>query len=82
MRSTFNIDDEIYMQIKHIARSRKKSLGEIISHYLLVGLSTKEDQQPKEKPKYRIKFPTLPIQPGRGLMTDEMVKKIREEEGI
>ena len=78
MRTTLNIDDDLLFAVKELARTEKTSIGNIISRLARRGLSANLEN--KRGITYRNGVPLLPSR-GR-VITNEVIDKIREEEGI
>ena len=79
MRTTLDIDDDILMAAKELAKSAHKTAGQIISELVRKSLTA--------TPTYAVEEPkaTYGIRPfprRGGIVTNEMINKIREQEGI
>ena len=75
MRTTLDIDDEILLTVKEIARQRKVAAGSVVSTLL------REALQPKSfKPEYRNGVPLLPRRPNGPVVTSELVNRLRDED--
>jgi hypothetical protein len=73
MRTTLDIDDEILLTIKQIARQRKTTAGGLVSSLL------RESRQPKSFAlEYRDGVPVLP----RPVVTTELVNRLLYEEEL
>ncbi len=79
MRTTLDIDDDVLMAAKELAKSADKTAGQIISELVRKSL-TAAPNFAVEEPKaiYGIR----PFPRRGGIVTNEMINKIREEEGI
>lgn len=78
MRTTLDIEEDVLLAAKELARHEKTTAGKIISRLARKGLSG--DSNKSRKIKYRNGVPLLP---SRGvIVTNEMIDRIREEEGI
>ena len=90
MRTTLDIADDVLFAAKEIARREKKSLGHIISE-----LARRAFAQPAEgipplprrsnapKVSERLgKFGIHPLPPRGGIVTNELIDRLRDEEGI
>jgi hypothetical protein len=74
MRTTLDIEDDIHMAAKELARKRKVSLGKVISDLARQALTRKSEG------KSRHGIPLFPIQPGAGIVTLELVNRLRDED--
>ena len=79
MRTTLDIDDDILMAAKELAKAADKTAGQIISELVRKSL-TAAPNYAVEEPKaiYGIR----PFPRRGGIVTNEMINKIREQEGI
>lgn len=76
MRTTINIDDEVYIIAKHLAQTNNHSIGDTISELVRKGLD-------RELPKFEAEdFPIIPTRNTGKKITNEFINKIREEEGF
>ena len=94
MRTTLDIADDVLFAAKDFARRDKKTLGQVISEWGRAALqnpagtqkATKGKRQPilsDENQRFRdLGFVTLPNREGVTGVTNELVNRIREEEGI
>lgn len=76
MRTTLAIDDDVLEAAKGLAARDRKTIGEIVSELARKGLTP--TGQPR---RYRNGIPLLPERPGAGVVTLEMVNRLRDEEG-
>jgi hypothetical protein len=73
MRTTLDLDADIIAAVRSIAAARKQSMGKVVSDLVRQSLAVKVKKTPSG-------IPTLPR---RGvIVTDELIDKLREEEGI
>jgi hypothetical protein len=95
MRTTLDIADDVLFAAKDFARRDKKTLGQVISEWGRKALQNQNHvsstpRKTKDKPfesaterKLReMGFVTLPNREGVTGVTNELVNRIREEEGI
>lgn len=96
MRTTLNIDEDVLFAAKDLARRDKKTLGQVISEWGRIALqnpaSSEKATHVKAKSKpvlsdedqrfYELGFRTFPNREGVTGVTNELVNRIREEEGI
>ncbi len=75
MRTTLDIDDQILLTVKQIARQRKTTAGRVVSGLL------RESLQPKSFTiEYRDGVPVLPRRPNAPIVTTELVNRLLNEE--
>lgn len=95
MRTTLDIADDVLFAAKDYARRDKKTLGEVISEWGRSALKASQAAPKSRNVKKRtmseaemdakfraLGWVTLPHREGTGIVTNEMVNRIREEEGI
>ena len=96
MRTTLDIADDVLFAAKDFARRDKKTVGQVISEWgrsalqnpapLQKPASTVEGEKPplsdEDQRFYDLGFRTLPNREGVGPITNEMINRIRDEEGI
>lgn len=96
MRTTLDIADDVLFAAKDFARRDKKTLGQVISEWSRSALQNpailQKTIKTKAKPKqalsaedqrfYDLGFRTLPNREGVTGVTNELINRIREEEGI
>lgn len=96
MRTTLDIADDVLFAAKDFARRDKKTLGQVISEWGRAALQnpaspqkaakskakSKQPQSAEDQRFYDLGFVTLPNREGVTGVTNEMVNRIREEEGI
>ena len=79
MRTTLDIDDDVLMAAKEIAKATHKTAGQVISELArksLTAIPTDAVEEPKAV--YGIR----PFPRRGGIVTNDMINKIREEQGI
>ena len=75
MRTTIDIDDELLLTVKEIAKQRKTTAGGVVSSLL------RESLQPKNfNLEYRNGIPLLPRRPSGPVVTAELVNRLRDED--
>ena len=75
MRTTLDLDDEILLTVKEIAKQRKTTAGSVVSSLL------RESLQPKSfKLEYRNGIPVLPRRPHGPVVTGELVNRLLDED--
>jgi hypothetical protein len=78
MRTTLDIDDDILVAVKEMARREHLSAGQIISRLARLALTARVDQQQSA--------PTVggfrPLSARGGLVSNDQVNALRESEGV
>ena len=75
VRTTIDIDDQLLLTVKEIARNEKKTAGEVVSILL------RESLQPASlKREYRNGVPLLPRRLHGAMVTAELVNRLRDED--
>jgi hypothetical protein len=72
MRTTLDIDDDVLLATKELARARNKTAGQVLSDLARKAL------EPQRKVRVRNGVPLLPSSPGR-IVTVEMVEALLDE---
>jgi hypothetical protein len=87
MRTTLDVADDVLFAAKELARRDKKTLGQIASELMRRGLSgaplVQDAAPPGDEIDTRFRalgFRTLP--PRGGVVTNEMIDRLREQEGV
>ena len=73
MRTTLDIEDDILLAAKELARRRGLSVGKVLSDLARQALTRRGGQ------KVRDGVPLFPIQPDAGVVTLELVNRLRDE---
>ena len=80
MRTTLDIDDDILMAAKELAKAADKTAGKIISDLVRKSLTATATYPTAESDVF---FGIRPLpRRGAGIVTNELINKIREREGI
>jgi hypothetical protein len=74
MRTTLDIDDDVMLAAKELARSRKSSVGRVVSDLAREAL-TKKVAVARSKSGW----PVLPVRPDAKPVTLELVNRLRDE---
>jgi hypothetical protein len=74
MRTTLTIDDDILAVARERAEFEHKTVGEVISSLARKGLCPTESV-----PVFRNGIRLLPVQPGAGISTPELIKELMED---
>ena len=80
MRTTLNIDDDVLIAIKELARRESKSLGDVTSNLLRRSL-THSVADGTEDTGQEFEFGFHPFPKRGGIVTNEMIDRLREEAG-
>ena len=80
MRTTLNIDDDVLIAVKELARRESRSLGEMMSSLVRQSLTHGEagdttDSEPETEFGFR------PFPKRGGIVTNELIDRLREETG-
>ena len=73
MRTTVDIEEDVLLAAKEIARQKRTSLGRVLSDLARKSLT------PKPKTSKKHGLPQFPIQPNAGVVTTELVNQLRDE---
>lgn len=74
MRTTLDLDGDVLAAARSIAAARKQTMGKVVSDLVRQSLATKLKKAPSGLPR-------LPLRTGV-IVTNELINKLREEEGI
>ena len=74
MRTTLDLDDDVLAAARSIATARKQTMGKVVSDLVRQSLATKLKKAPSG-------IPLLPRRRGV-IVTNELIDKLREDEGI
>jgi hypothetical protein len=75
MRTTIDIDDDLLLTVKEIARQQKKPAGDVVSTLLRRSLQPRSFRQ-----NYRNRLPLLPRRPRGATVTSELVHRLRDQD--
>ena len=83
MRTTLDIDDDLLVAAKELARRERSSAGKVVSRLLRQSLTSAGPAAPKARRRAAsvAGFEPFPALPGV-VVTDEDVNALRESEGI
>ncbi|MGE0282634.1 MAG: CopG family transcriptional regulator [Rhizobiaceae bacterium] len=73
MRTTLSIDDDVLAAAKALAVHQQRSVGDVISDLARQSLRKPVDL------RYRNGIPILPVRPGGGVVTTELVNALMDE---
>ena len=74
MRTTLDLDDDLLVAAKQLARERRQTAGQVISDLVRLAL------EPKKPLRFRNGVPLLPFKSGTKRATMELVNKLRDDE--
>lgn len=74
MRTTLAIDDDVLAAARALAEQQDKTIGKVISELARKALTPIEPA-----PTYRNGIRLMPVQPGAGRATLELVNRLRDE---
>jgi hypothetical protein len=73
MRTTLDIEDDVLLAAKEIARNQGLSTGKVLSDLARQALT----REPPENTRHGV--PLFPTRPGSGVVTLELVNQLRDE---
>ena len=82
MRTTLNIDDDLLIAVKEVARRSSSSVGAVVSGLLrqsLVRGARNDDEDQVKEPDAEYGFRPFPKR--GGVVTNELIDRLREETG-
>ena len=74
MRTTLQLDEDVYRAAKSLAQAEQKSLGEVVSSLARKALA------PDPRIRESSGFPVFSVSPGAAPITNEMVRAALEED--
>lgn len=81
MRTTLDIDDEVLAAAKELARRRGTTAGRVVSELLRRALTTAEPGQ-DQVGESRAFYGFRPFSSRGGIVTDDCVEQLRDQENI
>jgi hypothetical protein len=85
MRTTLDLDDDLLLAAKELARREGKTAGEVVSELVRQALAERQAPPRRGKagsrPKEFLGFRPLP-RTGSTVVTNELINQLREQEGI
>ena len=81
MRTTLDIDDDVLQAAKERARRERKTAGMVVSELLRQALTAARPSPPAVCEPVGV-YGLVPFASRGGIVTNEMINRIREEEGI
>ena len=82
MRTTLNIDDDLLIAIKEVAKRQSKSAGAVVSGLLRQSLARGGQDVPQGREEDPVaEFGFRPFPKRGGVVTNELIDRLREEAG-
>jgi hypothetical protein len=81
MRTTLDIDDDVLAAAKELARRERKSAGQVISELARRALTAPEAGAPTAREPAAF-YGFRPIGPRGAVVTNELIDRLRDEEGL
>lgn len=83
MRTTIDIDEDVLAAAKELARSQNLSAGQVVSRLLRRALTGQDRRPAKTKgSKSHSVAGFRPLSAGGAVVTNDMVNRLREAEGV
>lgn len=88
MRTTLDIDDDLLAAAKELARAEKKTAGQVVSELMRKGLTGYDSRTGAAEPsrdaiaEEAAKYGLRPFPARGGVVTNEMIDKLKDELGI
>jgi hypothetical protein len=73
MRTTIDLEDDVLLAAKEIAKQRGNTLGQVLSDLARQALTRRISVSTKQG------LPLFPVQPNAGVVTPELVSRLRDE---
>jgi hypothetical protein len=73
MRTTLDIEDDVLLAVKQLARQRHEPAGRLVSELV------RKTLLPKVKGRERNGVPLFPVKPGSRVVTMDLVNRLRDE---
>ena len=81
VRTTLNIDDDLLMAMREVARRNSQSIGAVASRLLRQALAGEHTERSGARQEPAAAFGFRPFPKRRGLVTNELIDQLREETG-
>ena len=82
MRTTLNIDDDLLIAIKEVAKRESKSAGAVVSRLLRQSLAGDDGGEAMaQSPGLEAEFGFRPFPKRGGIVTNALIDRLREEVG-
>ena len=80
MRTTLNIDDDVLLAVKELARRESRSLSDVVSSLLRQSLTHRNAESAADS-KQEAEFGFRPFPSRGGVVTNELIDRLREDIG-
>lgn len=81
VRTTLNIDDDLLMAVREVARRSSQSIGAVASGLLRQALAGDQTERGGADEEPAAEFGFRPFPKRGGLVTNELIDQLREESG-
>ncbi len=82
MRTTLNIEDDLLIAVKEVARRESRSAGAVVSSLLRRSLAgEKQDDELNQASETEAEFGFRPFPKRGGIVTNALIDRLREEAG-
>lgn len=82
MRTTLNIDDDVLVAVREVAKRESKSAGAIVSSLLRRSLAGDDDDSAIDRSsRFEAEFGFRPFPKRGGIVTNALIDRLREEVG-
>lgn len=78
MQATLDIDDDVFRAIETLSRRESKSAGQLLSELARAALGSTANRQPTKAGDSKEFCGFMPFPRRGGVVTDELINKIRE----
>lgn len=82
MRTTLNIEDDVLLAAKEIARLSGSSTGQVISRLVRQTLTRPPTATTLEPEEHESTFGFRPFRSRNGIVTNNLVERLRDDEGV
>lgn len=79
MRTTLDIDDDLLMAAKEIAKRERRSAGSVVSDFVRLGMSAANHDEPAGDGAAEYGFHPFPSR--GGVVTNQLIDRLREQTG-
>ena len=79
MRTTLDIDDDLLMAAKELAKRERRSAGSVASDFVRLGMSVANHDERAEEGAVQFGFHPFPSR--GGVVTTELIDRLREQTG-
>ena len=79
MRTTLDIDEDLLMAAKEIAKRERRAAGSVVSDFVRLGMSAANHDERAEEGAAEFGFHPFPSR--GGVVTNELIDRLREQTG-